>query len=156
MDHGPVLAQKQVALESKGESEEADGLPYADVLEAALAREGGRLLADVLPRWIAGDIAPVPQDESKATYCSKINKEDMYIDLRGNPYQNMLKIRAYRGATGAYTYFERAGKKIRAIITVAHLAKDGTLAIDRIIPEGKREMPYEDFLRGGAVPAPPR
>jgi methionyl-tRNA formyltransferase len=147
MDHGPVIAQQPVVV--------SDWPPRASVLEDILSHEGGRLLARVLTQWVAGEITPVPQDDSRATYCEKLTKEGAKISLTDDSYQNLLKIRAYEGMPGAYTFFERNGKRIRVIVTDAHLNEKSELVVDRVIPEGKREMPYEDFLRSGATPCDP-
>ena len=115
----------------------------AKQLRKKLAEEGGKLLAEVMPKWIAGKIEAVPQDEAKATYTKKFTKSDGLIDLAGNAFQNFLKIRAFDGSIG--TYFMHC--KTRVIIKDAKY-EDEKLAITRVVPEGKKEMGYEDFLRG--------
>lgn len=133
------------------------------------------MLAAVIPKWIAGEIRPVPQDESRATYTRKFTKEDGLIDLSGDAcpseaerrrraYKNFLKIRALEGGIGTYFYYttpsprltagysplikgEMEPRRIRVKITDASY-KDGVLEILRVLPEGKREMSYEEFLRG--------
>jgi methionyl-tRNA formyltransferase len=141
MDHGPLLAQKKVFVDpwpSRGR-----------VLDDLLAREGGALLAKTLPLWVAGEIEPQEQNHDLATYTEKFTKEDGLLDLKDNPYRNLLKVRAFEGWPGTYALFERAGKRIRVQILDAHL--DGSrFVIDIVKPEGKKEMPYEDFLRSGA------
>jgi methionyl-tRNA formyltransferase len=108
-----------------------------------LATEGARLFAHILPEWLEGVIDPIPQNEELATYCKKIKKEDGQIDLQDDPYQNLLKIRALEGWPG--TYFFQGNKRV--LIKKACI-EDSKLKIERVIPEGKKEMPYEDFLRG--------
>jgi methionyl-tRNA formyltransferase len=144
MDHGPILAQKRVTLD--------EWPPHAADLEERLAREGGALLASILPAYIAGEIEPHAQNHDIATYTKKFEKEDAEIDLRADAYQNFLKIRAYEGWPTAFAYFERDGKLIRVQILDAHFAEN-RLIIDTVKPEGKREMPYLDFLRSGARPS---
>jgi methionyl-tRNA formyltransferase len=109
----------------------------------------------------------MPQDESGATYTRKYTKEDGFIDLTGDPYQNFLKIQAFEGNVGAYFYMnkstsvppplvkEGAGggflrQHLRVKIVDADF-RDGKLHILRVIPEGKKEMSYVDFLRGMKV-----
>ena len=122
-----------------------DWPPRASFLEEMLAREGGKLLADILPDWTAGKIIPEPQDDRKATFCKKIKKEDGLIDLSADPYQNFLKISAFDGWPGTFFFSKRHGKDIRVKITDAGF-KDGKLLIKKVIPEGKREMNYRDFF----------
>jgi methionyl-tRNA formyltransferase len=138
MDHGPIVAQAKINIEM------ADWPPPGRVLEEMLAREGGKLLAEVLQDYVAGGITPEPQDDSKATYCKKIVKEDGLLKLTDDPYQNFLKIRAFDGWPGAYFFAEKGGKQIRVKITDAEF-KDGKLEILKVIPEGKREMDYAAF-----------
>lgn len=153
MDHGPIVAQKRIEPEMLP--------PHALALEERLMREGGRMLAQALPSWIAGDIASHEQNHDIATYCEKIEKEDGLLDLSADPLENLRKIRAYEGWPGTYAYFARpgagpvragAGKRIRVKILAAHL-EGGALVIDTVKPEGKSEMSYGEFLRSGAVRA---
>ena len=115
-------------------------LPRAYELEDTLAHLGGKLLAETIPEWIAGNIDPQEQDHERATFTKKIKKEDGLIDLAGDPEINFRKIRAYDPWPG--TYFFRGNIRIK--ITDAAL-KDGKLQILRVIPEGKKEMAYEAF-----------
>ena len=83
------------------------------------------------------------QNEDEATYCKKITKEDGQINLEDDPYQNLLKIKAFEEWPTAYFFL---GNK-RIIITDATI-EDNKLKILKVIPEGKREMPFADFMRG--------
>ncbi|MBI2617842.1 methionyl-tRNA formyltransferase [Candidatus Kaiserbacteria bacterium] len=134
IDHGPIVAQEKVTVE--------DWPPRASELEEALARKGGALLAEVLPKWIEGKITSHEQEHENATFSKKIRREDGLIDLNGDAYQNLLKIRAFDGWPG--TYFFVGGKRIK--ITDAEV-RDGKLEILRVIPEGKKEMSYKTFLK---------
>jgi methionyl-tRNA formyltransferase len=143
MDHGPLIGQKNVAV--------PDWPPKGRDLDALLSREGAALLAEVLPKYLSGKIAPEEQDHSQATYCKIFLKEEGEIDLSDDAYQNLLKIRAYDGWPGAFAFFDRNGQKIRVVIVEAHL-EGSKLVLDAVKPEGKSTMPYEDFLRSGAKP----
>jgi len=144
MDHGPIIEQEFIDV--------PNWPPRADELEDLLAHEGGRILAETLLPWVRGGIAAQEQDHEQATYCKTIQKEDGLIDLADDPQKNLRKIRAFEGWPGTYTFFERNGQKIRVQIIDAHVEND-QLVIDTVRPEGKRDMPYADFLRSGAVPA---
>ena len=142
MDHGPIVAQKKIAV--------PDWPVKNSELEKILVPEGGRLLAQILPEYVAGNIEPREQNHDLATYSEKFSKEDGLLDLKADPYKNLLKIKAFEGWPGTFAFFERGGKKIRVQILEAHLAPRGALGIDIVKPEGKREMPYADFSRSGA------
>jgi len=135
MDHGPILAISNL-------KSQISNLRYKE-LEEELARMGGRLLAEAIPKWIAGKIKPKEQEHGKATYCEKITKEDGLITEKDSPETIFRKVRAFTPWPGAYFF---AGNK-RIIITDAEM-KNGALVIKRVKPEGKREMSLEDFLRG--------
>lgn len=137
MDEGPIVAQAKVELD------ESDWPPRGSVFEELLATEGGNLLAETLPFWLAGTIMPELQDNTKATFTKKFLDTDTLVDLVGNARQNFLKIRAFD--TGPRAHFFANDKRV--IITDAEF-RDEKLKILRVIPEGKKEMDYQDFLRG--------
>ncbi|MCX6820189.1 MAG: methionyl-tRNA formyltransferase [Candidatus Adlerbacteria bacterium] len=140
MDAGPVVAQAQVELEPNAWP------PKGSEFEELLATEGGNLLAETIPFWIAGDITPEVQDEARATFTKKFTDADSLINLEGNAYQNLLKIRAFDKNPRAH-FITPAGKRV--IITEAEVV-DGKLDILRVIPEGKKEIDYADFVRNNS------
>jgi methionyl-tRNA formyltransferase len=136
MDEGPIVIKKKVEFSPKeilGRIE----------LEKILAREGARLFSHILPEWLQGTIDPIMQNENEATYCRKIRKEDGFLDLNDDPYKNYLKIKALEGWPGTYFFLDNK----RVIIKEATF-ENGQLKIIKVIPEGKKEMLYSDFLRG--------
>ncbi len=138
MDHGPLIAQEEYHTEAWP--------PKGSMLTKILAREGGKLLAHVIPEWITRH-HKTEQDHSKATFTKKITKEDGLLDITGDALLNYKKIKAFDEWPGAYFFTERNGKTIRVRVNDAEY-KDGTLTITRVTPEGKKEMNYVDFLRG--------
>ena len=147
MDHGPIIAERNVTV---------DEWPIYEDFEALMAREGGQILAEALPKWVAGEISERPQDDSQAIYTEKIAKEDGLIEeaaLEPNAaapraYAAFRKIQAFHQWPTAYFFAERRGKRIRVKIAAASFT-GGRLTIERVIPEGSREMAYGDFLKGG-------
>ena len=138
MDHGPVVAQRERIRN--------DWPPKGSELTRDLAHFGGALLAEIIREWMNG-LRGHAQDHTRATFTKKIKKEDGLINLADDPLQNYKKIRAFDGWPGAYFFTERGGKKIRVKITEAQL-NNHKLVIEKVIPEGKNEMDYADFLRG--------
>jgi methionyl-tRNA formyltransferase len=114
-------------------------------------RRGGELLAEMLPRYLKGEITPKEQNHTAATFSKKIQKADGLIYLDEDPKTILRKVYAFEGWPGVYTFFTRNDKKIRVAILDAHLEK-GALVVDTIQPEGKRPMPYQAFLNSGATP----
>ncbi len=137
MDEGPIIAQARIEIE------EGAWPLKGSQMEMLLAQEGGNLLAEILPDWLAGSLTPEDQDNNKATYTKKFNSEDALIDLQ-NPREAFLKIRAFDQSPRAYFI---SPKNKRVIVTEANWAGDN-LEIVRVIPEGKKEMLYSDWQRG--------
>jgi methionyl-tRNA formyltransferase len=146
IDHGPVVAQKAVAP--------AEWPPSASEFEELLTRESAELLSQILPLWLERKIEAREQNHDIATGCPAFKKEDGLIELSDDTYANFLKIRGFDSTIGTYAYFERGGKRIRVRILDAHVEND-RLVFDRVVPEGKREMSGEEFLRSGAKPLTP-
>ncbi|MDZ4284519.1 MAG: methionyl-tRNA formyltransferase [Patescibacteria group bacterium] len=148
MDHGPIVTSYQLPVTSYSNGWQ----PSATELEETLAHAGGKLLAETIPKWLAGEITPQEQDHAQATYTKKITREDGLValeDVAGNPYETFLKIRAFDPWPGTYFFAERQQKKIRVKIKDA-VFKNGILEITRVQPEGGRVISYRDFLRGSS------
>ncbi len=139
MDHGPLVAQEKVDI--------ANWPPYEAELEKTLGENGGKILAGLILDWIDGKIAEKEQDHDLATYCYKIEKAQGEIVLTDDAETNLRKIRAFHIWPGAFFFDEYGDKKVRVIVKTAHI-ENGELILDTVIPEGKKEMNYSDYLRG--------
>src|SRR3989338_8941718 len=99
----------------------------APELRKRLIKLGGELLVKILPEFIEG------------------KKKDGLIDLNDDAVKNYNKFRAY--AHWPRTFFFQNDKRI--IITDAEL-QNGKFVIKKILPEGKKEVAFEEFnLRHG-------
>ncbi len=145
-DTGPVLVQKKITTSPLSPllATERGEMPNIVELEKIMAKESADLFVEILPKYLSGEVTPTPQDNEEATYSAKIKKEDGLLDLAGDARKNLLKIKAF--ARWPRAHFFADGKRI--IVTDATLDEEGKLKILKVIPEGKKEMPYEDFLRG--------
>ncbi|HEX9608886.1 MAG TPA: methionyl-tRNA formyltransferase [Candidatus Paceibacterota bacterium] len=141
IDHGPLLASEVASL--------SVWPPKANELERILASQGGKLLASVIIPWVTKELEAIPQDHSSATFSKKTKTEDGLIDVSGDPHETFRKIQAYSDSPGAYFFVEKQRRQIRVKVTDATLTEN-TLTILRVIPEGKREMSYPDFMRENA------
>jgi methionyl-tRNA formyltransferase len=134
MDTGPIIAQEKVKI---GPDEKTPDL------RRRLIKIGGELLVKTLKTPSASGhslfAGGEKQDESQATYCKKIKKEDGLIDLNDDGVKNYNKFRAY--ATWPRTFFFKNDKRI--IITDAVL-ENGQFKILKIIPEGGKEINYKN------------
>ena len=139
MDHGPIIVQEAITVARWPQS--------TPELELTLGKVGGKLLADILPKWNAQEISATPQDHANATYTKKISKEDGLLNLTDNAYLNFRKIKAYERWPKAYFIIKKKNKEIRVVINKANY-KNNILEILRVTPEGKQEMDYKDFAKG--------
>jgi methionyl-tRNA formyltransferase len=137
LDSGDVIAESQIKLW---------GVEKAPELRETLNSLAGPLLIETLKKVEAGSISKTPQNEEFATHCGKMSKVDGEINPEGNPIENDRKFRAYFAWPGTYFFTERADKTVRVIIKDAEL-KNGKFAIKRVLPENKKEMAYEEFVR---------
>lgn len=103
-------------------------------------------MVEVLPTYIANKITSREQDDSQATRSKKIKKEDGLIDPNGDAVENYRKFRAY--IEWPRTYFFKDTKRV--IITSAKFEHD-TFVIEKVLPEGKKEIAYSDFLRNHTI-----
>ncbi len=140
IDEGPILVQEEEPIARE------DWPLRGTVLDERLARSGGKLLAKTIPTWIEGEITPFEQNHTEATFSEKITKEMGLINLTDDPELNLRKIRAFDGWPGAYFFYtNQNGVSVRIKITEATI-EDGKLNILRIIPEGKKEINYADYI----------
>lgn len=137
MDHGPILSQKKIPINHTDDSEK---------LKEKLAHLGAEILIEIIPGWLKGEISATEQDHNQATYTSKFTKSDGEINLQDNSILNYRKFQALRANPGIYFFQNVLSKNRRIKITQAHLANDEFI-IDRVIPEGKKEMAWEDYRR---------
>ena len=94
MDAGDILLQKELPIEKDDNSE--------TVLNKA-SSQGGKLFLEVLNQIENKTENPVPQDESQATYCRMLEKEDGRIDWSKSANEIDAKIRAFYPWPCAFT-----------------------------------------------------
>lgn len=161
LDAGPIIAQEKMVIKKN--------IKYRE-LEKELAILGAEMLVKVIPDWMEGKIIPKDQNEKMASYTRVIKKEDGKIDWSEEAELIERKVRAFEEWPKAYTFLEkkryiilegRAQKEApggpNGEFGKIYLAPNNKLAvqcknsyfiIEKIKPEGKREMKIEDFLKG--------
>lgn len=143
MDHGPLVATHE---------EEVSPWPQTyPELEKYLAIKGADILADALDGYVSGKLIPTEQVHEDATYTKKIEKQDGLIsldDLTGDAgWNTFLKYNALYEWPGLFFFARKNELDIRVKIKEAswNTALE-TMEILRVIPEGKKEMSWKDFL----------
>ena len=148
MDAGPIYHQESILL---------SGDESRDELYCKLFNLGSQRLVELLPRIVSGDIHLKPQQESIATYCKLLSKQDAPLDPQSlSAKQAAARVRAYFGFPRSTMMFDG----LRLIITKAHpdvtpktaldqCYHDGQfLIIDELIAPSGKKMTAEAFLRG--------
>ncbi|MBI3960916.1 MAG: methionyl-tRNA formyltransferase [Chloroflexi bacterium] len=157
MDSGPMLAQAKMAIS-------ADDTTAS--LGERLAAQGATLLVENLPRWLAGEIAPMDQADlpGEVSVCSLVKKEDGEIDWKHPAAHIERMVRAYTPWPSAFTAWKGqnfkiwqvrvvagsagAGEVVSAGNSVAIGTGNGLLELVTVQPAGKRAMDMHSFLNG--------
>jgi len=159
LDHGPILADRAVAIAPTD---------TGGTLSARLAEAGAVLLMETLPRFLGGEITPREQDHTAATVAKQLTRDDGRIDW-SRPVQEVLRaIRAYNSWPGSWTVWNKTRLKIiraRASNETPEWLKpgsvfqtndglfavrcaNGSVVLEILQSEGKKEMTATEFLRG--------
>ena len=158
LDAGDIISQRRVKIEKEDN---------AQTLHDKLAKAGAELLVETIPRYISGEIKPVPQNEEEATYCPQIKKEMGKIDWSRSSEEIFNQVRAFTPWPSAFTKFRgklvkitkaqpvegtgKPGEVIRADRELIVATGSGALKIERLKPEGRKEISGEEFIRGYRV-----
>lgn len=130
-----------------------------------LAVIGRDLLLKTLPDYIAGNIKPEPQDESKATFSPNITPEEERIDWNKSARDVFSHIRGLSPWPVAHTLLDGKRFKIyEATLAEGHgkpgeiiekgkkslvvATGDGAISLKTVQPAGKPRMNIVDFLNG--------
>lgn len=130
-----------------------------------LAVIGRDLLLKTLPDYIAGNIKPEPQDESKATFSPNITPEEERIDWSKSARDVFNHIRGLSPWPVAHTLLDGKRFKIyEATLAEGHgkpgeiiekgkkslvvATGDGAISLKTVQPAGKPRMNIVDFLNG--------
>jgi methionyl-tRNA formyltransferase len=134
LDSGPIIATEKTEIFSDEKAPD---------LRKRLIKIGGELLVKILPDFVNGKVKELLQNENEATFCKKIKKENGLLNIeKESPSVLYNKFRAYAG--WPRTFFFKNNKRI--IITDAVL-ENNQFIIKKVLPEGKKEIKYGDFLK---------
>lgn len=155
LDTGPILSRRAIPIS------EDDTAP---TLSEKLSILGADLLVETLPRYLAGELKPEPQDDSKATIAPTLEKSQGMLDPNESAEMLARKVRAFNPWPGAFILWKTTPLKIHRAHAAAGKGKvgehlvhvglptlatsKGLLVLDEVQPAGKRPMSGEEFLRG--------
>lgn len=137
MDTGPIIAEEKTEIAINEKTTD---------LRERLIKLGANLLIETLPKIFTNQVSFREQNESEATYCTKIKKEDGLIDLNDDSIKNYNKFKSYYAWPKTFFFINNK----RVIIKDATL-ENGKFIIKKVIPEGKKEINYEDFLKSNII-----
>jgi methionyl-tRNA formyltransferase len=163
MDTGDILLQRETPI---GEEE------TGEMLQDRLASSGAQLLKETLEKMKAGNVRPIPQDHSKATYAPLLKKEDGRIDWEKGAREIDRQVRAFNPWPGAFTTLGDQLLKIYkgeireriptgrsgAVVWIGsdfievETGKD-SFFIKEVQIEGRRRMTIREFLSGHPISA---
>jgi len=128
LDTGPILTRAQIPILAPDTT---------GSLTTKLSWLGSRLLLEVLSHWFRSELAPQPQDEAEATYCTEITKKEGEIDWHQPAIALWRRVRAFNPWPGCYTMWR--GRRLK-IIEAVPLLQERTLKVGQVVvlPEGSK------------------
>ncbi len=156
LDAGPVLVQS--------ETEVYDDETYGE-LRVRLSELGALTLLEALALVSVGKANETPQDESRATYAPKVNRDSGRIDWKLSAIEIARMIRAFDPKPGAFTSSEKGdvklfgprlmdgisgkpGEVIKVTGELVIACGADAIRIGEVQPTGKKRMAAHDWARG--------
>ncbi len=163
LDTGPILFQKEVPIledETAGQ------------LHDRLSQLAGQVIIEALTDMAKTQVKEIPQDDSLASYASKIERRDSLVDWKQPATKISCLIRALDPRPGAFTLLEGKQIKLFSSTVVERSGLDGVpgrvvrhtkeaihvdtgqgmIGIREIQYPGKKRLSIPDFLRGFPLP----
>src|SRR5699024_10854747 len=132
---------------------------------------GASLLLTTLPKLIAGELIPIKQDDTKATFAANIKREQEKVDWSQTNLEVYNQIRGLRPWPVAFTTYKSAtmnlwhveldqqaydgqpGEIVKLIDKEAFVVLCGNykgIKLTEIQPAGSKRMTVAEYLRGSA------
>ena len=160
MDTGPILSSRAVPIEAGATTES---------LIPLLFQLGVRLLVEVLPLWLKGEVAPQPQDHARATVTRKLERVDGEANWGLSAEELERRVRAFIPWPNLYIHWR--GKILKVLsagvldaagvgepglvvplmepgAAVGVVTGRGVLGLRQLQMEGKRPVSSAEFIRG--------
>lgn len=162
LDAGDMISKVVVPIEERD---------TAGTLFDKLAEAGARLLVETLPKLLAGEIEPIPQNHAEATFAPNIKRQEERIDWSLSAEKIYNQVRGLHPWPVAYTTYEGKVWKIwwvekislqdpvgepgtimkREADGLVIACGQGSVKITELQPEGKKRMSMADFLKGAGA-----
>ncbi|MBO0447599.1 methionyl-tRNA formyltransferase [Enterococcus sp. AZ170] len=159
MDAGDILSQKAIPITKTDD---------VGSMFDKLSIVGKELLLETVPKILANDITPMPQDETQVTFSPNITREQEKIDWHKTAEQVDNQVRGMRPWPTAFTTYNETTWKLWDVTPLSETttAEAGTiikrskkelwiacgngtvLSVNVIQPSGKGKLLIQDFLNG--------
>lgn len=163
VDTGDILTQEKLTIQPTDTTES---------LMNKLADQGARLLVETVPLWIERKIEPVKQDQTQATLCQLIEREDGHIFWDEDAQTIYNKYRALTPWPGIFAYWKNGSANVRLKLISIKLQKrtvfqkktngeifeigtdigvqtsEGIILIKELQKEGKKAADIASFVNG--------
>ena len=159
MDAGDMISQRAIPIT------EADNV---GTMFEKLSLVGRELLLDTLPDYLAGNLKPQPQDETKVTFSPNITPEEERIDWQLSARDIFNQVRGMYPWPVAHTIWQGTRFKLHEVAladssrvngipgqviektkkSLIIATKKGAISLTIVQPAGKPKMPIQDFLNG--------
>lgn len=162
VDHGDILSQIKVPIDPEDTTE---------TFTKKIIPLSSKLLSETILKWAEGKIKPQKQDESNASYCQLIEREDGHIfwDLEAREIYD--KFRAFQPWPGIFTGWENEngisrlklkkisidekdvekheiGEVFKLDEKIAVKTSKGSVILEEIQLEGKKAANIKEFVNG--------
>jgi len=155
LDHGPIIAQKKIAL---------DGTETAESLSKTLADVTAEFIPQTIAAYAAGTMKPHAQDHARATHSKRMERTDgeLVFSLSATELDRIM--RSCMPWPGAYFIWKKKRIKVvsaqpvadraakRFTMTPDHTLRiacaEGSLDVAMLQPENARAMSARDFVNG--------
>jgi methionyl-tRNA formyltransferase len=127
LDHGPVLASVTLPLE---------GHETADEVTTRLGELGADLLVRTLPEYLAGTLAPQPQDHASATHVHRLHKDEGQVRFDRPVVAVKDHVRAVTSWPGAQTSWQPRVKHDPLAVV---LLRTAVLDLERVAADARGE-----------------
>lgn len=155
LDTGPIILQKALKIAPD------DTYPQ---LEKKLAQIGSEALLEAIPGYVSGESQPVPQDNSQATTCQQLTREDGQIDWQKSATEIYNQYRGMTPWPGVWTVWNDKRLKLLKIKPAQENLEVGQVGVKddkmyigcgedaievfELQLEGKQKMTVDIFVNG--------
>lgn len=160
IDTGDIVLQKKLPIEA---------CDTANELSEKLSELGADCIEEFIKLFSENKVAFKKQDDTLASYCKMIKKEDALIDWNDTAENVVNKIRAFNPAPVCYTFYNgemlkvfsakvvsisgQAGKVLECNRTLIIGCGENAVEILSVQKAGGKQMPISAFLLGNKIDA---